>query len=211
MSAKQFLIGVDQLLNTVVWIKGDGFGYADETLSARAWRLRKQSNAWKRIDRLFWFDKDHCRTSYIAELRRKHLPKEYQVMAYFSYSQETGALLSISDFDIPLTDGTVVSAAGGLTKVQLEASYDWDAGNLQFVPKSGRMLSKLSYMNRFTDDELAGIYTAAKVNVYVEVWLAKFNAASGDINLDDARTIAGVQALEGVGLIGPGRAAEILA
>lgn len=35
----QFAIAIDQLANTVVWIPGDGFGYADETLSARAWRL----------------------------------------------------------------------------------------------------------------------------------------------------------------------------
>lgn len=75
---KQLLIAVDQLLNTVTWIKGDGFGYADETLSARAWRLRHKSGAWKRIDRLFFFDKDHCRTSYESELYRKQLPSEYR-------------------------------------------------------------------------------------------------------------------------------------
>lgn len=75
---KQLLIAFDQLLNTVTWIKGDGFGFADETLSARAWRLRGQSKAWRRIDRLFFFDKDHCRTSYESEVRRKHLPAEYR-------------------------------------------------------------------------------------------------------------------------------------
>ena len=78
----QFLIALDQLANTVVWIKGDGFGFADETLSARAWRLRDQSNAWKRIDRLFWFDrqgpKGHCQLSYEAELLRNHLPHGYR-------------------------------------------------------------------------------------------------------------------------------------
>ena len=31
----QFLIEFDQLINTVVYIKGDGIDYADETLSAR--------------------------------------------------------------------------------------------------------------------------------------------------------------------------------
>lgn len=74
----QPLIALDQLLNTVVWIKGDGFGYADETLSARSWRLRDQSNAWKRIDRIFFWDNDHCRLSYESEMNRKHLPVEYQ-------------------------------------------------------------------------------------------------------------------------------------
>ena len=75
---KNLLIGLDQLINTLVWIKGDGFGMPDETLSARAWRLRDQSNAWKRIDALLFFDKDHCRTSYESELQRKQLPKEYR-------------------------------------------------------------------------------------------------------------------------------------
>ena len=75
---KNFLIGIDQTINTLVWIKGDGLGLPDETLSARAWRLRTQSNAWKRIDRLMFFDPDHCRTSFEAELNRKQLPQEYQ-------------------------------------------------------------------------------------------------------------------------------------
>ena len=72
------LIGFDQTINCVVWIKGDGFGMPDETLSARAWRLREQSNAWLVIDTLLFFDKDHCRTSYESEMQRKQLPKEYQ-------------------------------------------------------------------------------------------------------------------------------------
>ena len=75
---KNLLISLDQTINCVVWIKGDGFGKPDETLSARAWRLRAQSNAWKRIDRLMFFDSDHCRTSYEAELNRNQLPKDYK-------------------------------------------------------------------------------------------------------------------------------------
>ena len=76
--AKNVLIGFDQTINCVVRIKGDGFGLPDETLSARAWRLRGQSNAWKRIDALLFFDPDHCRTSYESEMQRKQLPKEYR-------------------------------------------------------------------------------------------------------------------------------------
>jgi len=75
---KQFLIALDQLANTIVWIKGDGFGYADETLSARAWRLRHQSNAWKRIDAIFFWEEEHCRQSYESELMRKQLPSHYR-------------------------------------------------------------------------------------------------------------------------------------
>ena len=75
---KQILIALDQLINTVTWIKGDGFGYADETLSARAWRLRGQSNAYKRIDFLFFWQAEHCLRSYESEMNRMQLPKEYQ-------------------------------------------------------------------------------------------------------------------------------------
>lgn len=73
-----------------------------------------------------------------------------------------------------------------------------------------RLLTKLEYMNRFTDSELATIYTAAKTVVSVEIWLEKFKLAS-EINLDDPYTIGGLQAMEAAGLIGVGRAAEILA
>lgn len=72
------------------------------------------------------------------------------------------------------------------------------------------VLSKLGYMNRFTDAELAAIYTAAKSVVQVEVWLEKFKLAEF-IDLTDQRTIAGVQSLEAAGLLAAGRAAEILA
>lgn len=78
------------------------------------------------------------------------------------------------------------------------------------APTPVRTLTKLQYMNRFTDDELAGIYTAAKSNVAVEIWLEKFKLAS-EVNLDDASTVAGLQAMEVVGLLAPGRSTEILA
>lgn len=84
---KQVMIAVDQLVNTVVWATGEGFGHADETLSARAWRLRHR-RAWRvfqcLLDRIFWRDKDaegrraHCYMSWIAERDRHHFPKSYR-------------------------------------------------------------------------------------------------------------------------------------
>lgn len=67
----QFLICLDQCLNVLV-----GSGFADETLSAYAWR--KQGMWIKVIDTLFWFDKDHCYKSYLSEMYRKQYPKEYR-------------------------------------------------------------------------------------------------------------------------------------
>lgn len=74
----QFLIAFDQTVNTLVWLPGDGFGMADETLSARAYRLRREF-PWlmKTIDFIFFWDKEHCRNSYISEVLRKHLPEVF--------------------------------------------------------------------------------------------------------------------------------------
>ena len=72
---KQILIALDQLLNTIFR------GYADETLSARAYRhYRDGDRKWPKvlIDTLLWFDKDHCEESYNSEIERRQLPPEYR-------------------------------------------------------------------------------------------------------------------------------------
>jgi hypothetical protein len=75
----QFLIAFDQMVNTLVYIKDDGFGYADETLSARAWRLREQSSwPYKTINWLFFWQKDHCKNAYDEEVNNKQLPQDYR-------------------------------------------------------------------------------------------------------------------------------------
>lgn len=73
-----------------------------------------------------------------------------------------------------------------------------------------RLLTKLEYMERFTDEELGTIFTVAKQSVAVEVWLEKFKLAS-EINLDDPRILGGLQALESAGILATGRAMEIIA
>ncbi len=52
-------------LMTDSYIKGDGFGYADETLSARAWRLRALSRS------LFFWQEDHCKAVFASEINNK--------------------------------------------------------------------------------------------------------------------------------------------
>jgi hypothetical protein len=77
---KQFLIAFDQVINTIVYIKGDGWGYADETLSARAWRLREMSSfPYKLINGLFFWQDNHCKQAYESEKADKQLPLEYRV------------------------------------------------------------------------------------------------------------------------------------
>lgn len=77
MKLKQFLIAIDQLLNTVAG------GYADETISARAYRCRHSSKFWSRIrvtiDVIFFWQDQHCFGSFVSERVRTHLPIEYRI------------------------------------------------------------------------------------------------------------------------------------
>lgn len=72
---KNILLAIDQLANTLIG------GHADETISARAWRMQHK-RGWrltrKVIDKLFWWEPNHCYQSYVSERGRLHLPKEYQ-------------------------------------------------------------------------------------------------------------------------------------
>jgi hypothetical protein len=72
------------------------------------------------------------------------------------------------------------------------------------------MLTKREFLERFTADERVAIRTAAQGSMAVQDYLELVNV-SDEIDLTYATTIGGVQALEGAGLIGEGRAAEILA
>lgn len=70
---KQVLIGVDQFCNTLF------MGWADETLSSRAYRWEKnkiRSYPRKIIDKVFFWEKDHCYLSYLSEIERRQLPPE---------------------------------------------------------------------------------------------------------------------------------------
>lgn len=74
---KQIAIAFDQLLNALL------AGHADETLSARAYRTESSGKLFGRffrplIDTIFFFDKDHCKQSYLSEFERKQLPSHYR-------------------------------------------------------------------------------------------------------------------------------------
>jgi len=79
---KQFFIGIDQTLNCVVPIKGDGFGWADETLSARLFRCYIQGllSEWPYsiVDKIFFWQECHCFSSWRSEFERRQLPDHYR-------------------------------------------------------------------------------------------------------------------------------------
>lgn len=78
------------------------------------------------------------------------------------------------------------------------------------APDPVRNVTKLEYLRRFTQAERVAIRTAAATNPVLADYLAMLELAQ-DVNLDDPDTVAAVQMLEVVGLIGAGRTAEILA
>lgn len=69
----QFLVAVDQLINTLI-----PNGYADETLSSRAYRHAaiKKDRRWPMwlIDNLFFWQTEHCKSAYESEVERSQLP-----------------------------------------------------------------------------------------------------------------------------------------
>ena len=72
----QLSITVDQLANALL------AGYADETLSARAYRMSSLKKHWsivkKLINGMFFWQENHCRSAYRAEQLKRHLPEHYR-------------------------------------------------------------------------------------------------------------------------------------
>ena len=69
---KAIFVALDQLANALLG------GWPDETISSRAHRRRLNGKPFlaNLIDRLFWFDRDHCRESYESEREGRQLPPE---------------------------------------------------------------------------------------------------------------------------------------
>lgn len=72
----QFMIALDQLINTLIG------GMADETLSARAHRMRSKGQRYwgwtaASIDAIFFWEDGHCKKAWLSEMERRQLPGEY--------------------------------------------------------------------------------------------------------------------------------------
>jgi len=79
----QPLIALDQWINTLIYIAGDGQGMADETISARVFRCHLQGHLsdhpYRAIDALFFWQKNHCHKSWRSEIERRQLPGYYLI------------------------------------------------------------------------------------------------------------------------------------
>lgn len=86
----------------------------------------------------------------------------------------------------------------------------WDNALLDFVPiLVAKKLSKLAFLNRFTNEELVTILSVAKQNALVEVFVKKLDA-SEFVDLSYPPTIEGINALASAGLLTESRANEVL-
>lgn len=91
----------------------------------------------------------------------------------------------------------------------VEEQYPGHYREVEEPPVRQVYFSKLEFLNKFSDEELAGVLDAAKINSLIAVWVKKLDLAE-NINITDERLINGVNALEQLGLLNNGRAAEIL-
>lgn len=76
------------------------------------------------------------------------------------------------------------------------------------IPKQ-TVFSKIDFQKKFTQPELVAIYTEAKSDIEVEVWLDTFKIAT-EIDTTDEQTLAGMGMLVSKGVITQLRADEIL-
>jgi hypothetical protein len=92
-------------------------------------------------------------------------------------------------------------------------------GNWELVPdvapiETERNISGVAYLRRFTQSERITIRAAAAQSPVLDDYLKLMDATiaqGGVINLLDPDTISALSMLESVGILGAGRAAEILA
>ena len=114
-----------------------------------------------------------------------------------------------------LLEREAIRRASNRCEAEIEAALDVQAVQaVQFaVTDADRAtparLTRLQFLSRFTEAEMTAILAAADQSPALKAALLRWQAAEG-IVLTDPETIAGVQALEIAGLIGEGRAAEVL-
>lgn len=77
-------------------------------------------------------------------------------------------------------------------------------------PKPKSIISKADFFSRFSDNELVAIYSFARQDVQIEVYLARVNAQM-EIDLASQRIKDGMDALAQMGVFSQNRIAEILA
>lgn len=71
------------------------------------------------------------------------------------------------------------------------------------------VITKVAMISRFTPQEFVGIINAAKIDAEVQAWYDLFQASTR-VDLEDKRTISGINSLVSKGLLTQERSYEIL-
>jgi hypothetical protein len=86
----QVLVSIDQSLNAMLG------GWADETISSRAYRMQAGSRGWAlaraAIDRLFFWQREHCLMAHTAERLRIQSPPEFRPAALQTHYPRESAM-----------------------------------------------------------------------------------------------------------------------
>lgn len=78
----QFLRALTQILNTMIPPLDGTVGWADESMSARAFRAKRDGHRLgfmaSVINWIFFWQKDHCQAAYLSEALRRQTAPEYR-------------------------------------------------------------------------------------------------------------------------------------
>ena len=115
---------------------------------------------------------------------------------------------------VGLADASLADLTAALGVAAGELGFDGQ-GFFPFTPEPPPpapvdQMDKIDFLRLFTNAELAGLLQAAKVSGAVEVYQYKL-AQADVVRLSDPDIQSGIPSLEASGLLGPGRAAQILA
>lgn len=138
-------------------------------------------------------------------------PNSMQVMAVAKGCRDSGEAWKASGFveaeapdSMPLSRDLKVTVENGIVSA-------WKASPNPAQPAAPKPkeITALAFMDRFTPDERAAIRAAARNSDALADWIDRFRAAR-TIGLEDARTIAGLDAVVSAGLLTAERKAAIL-
>lgn len=133
---------------------------------------------------------------------------EEALEGYFAAPEEATSSLALR---YKLENDLVVDMYPGLSDEEVLAAIKAKSDQEAVVPQvTGKILDHIDFYNLFTIDELAAVYTAAKENVYLHIFLDKIKV-SKKIIMNDPDVITGLGLLVQMTILTDERRQAILA